>query len=86
MDTSSFVGVNTVLYFVPLLDRNISESTWRFQWVIPKDSVTFQRAERGPRLRPGRGQDIEEESREKLQDQRRDGSFLIKFMKEIFRG
>lgn len=56
MDTFSFVGGNTVLYFVRLLDRNISESTQRFQWVIPEDSVTFQRAERAPRLRPGRGQ------------------------------
>lgn len=38
------------------LDRNISESTQRFQWVIPEDSVTFQQAERAPRLRPERGQ------------------------------
>ena len=50
------MGGNTVLYFVLLLDRNISESTQRFQWVIPEDSVTFQQAERAPGLRPGRGQ------------------------------
>lgn len=56
MDTFSCVGGNTVLYFVLLLDRNISESTQRFQWVIPEDSVTFQQAERAPGLRPGRGQ------------------------------
>lgn len=49
-------GGNTVPYFVPLPDRNISESTQRFQWVIPEDSVTFQWAERAPRQRPGRGQ------------------------------
>lgn len=56
MDTSSFVGGNTVQYFVLLPDRNISESTQRFQWVIPEDSVTFQQADWAPRLRPGRGQ------------------------------
>lgn len=56
MDTFSFVGGNIVRYFVLLLDRNISESTQRFQWVIPEDSVTFQQADRAPRLRPGRGQ------------------------------
>lgn len=56
MDTFSFVRGNTVLYFVLLHDRNISESTQRFQWVIPEDSVTFQQAERAPGLRPGRGQ------------------------------
>lgn len=55
MDTYSFVRGNTVLYFVLLPDRNISESIQRFQWVIPEDSVTFQHAERAPRLRPGRG-------------------------------
>lgn len=65
MDTFSFVGGNTVLYFVLLLDRNISESTQRFQWVIPEDSVTFQQAERAPRLRPGRGQGNTERRREK---------------------
>lgn len=56
MDTVSFVGGNTVLYFVLLPHRNISESTQRFQRLIPKDSVTFQQAERAPGLRPGRGQ------------------------------
>lgn len=61
MDTFSFVakvGGVTALYFVLLPDRNISESTRRFQWVIPEDSVTFQQAERAPRAeareRPGR--------------------------------
>lgn len=63
MDTSSFVGGNTVLYFVPPPDRNISESTQRFQWVIPEDSVTFQQAERAPRAeareRPGKYRETE---------------------------
>ena len=55
MDTSSFVGGgNTVQYFVLVPDRNISESTQRFQSVIPEDSVTFQQAEWAPGLRPGR--------------------------------
>lgn len=53
IDTSRFVGGNTLLYFVLLPDRNISESIQRFQWVILEDSVTFQPA---LRLRAGRGQ------------------------------
>lgn len=51
MDTSRFVG-ETLLYFVLLADRSISESIQRFEGVISEDSVTFQPA---LRLRPGRG-------------------------------
>lgn len=72
-----FCGGNTVLYFVCLFDRKISESTQRFQWVIPEDSVTFQQAEWAPRLRPERGQGNREtereQSRKKHRDQRRGG-------------
>lgn len=72
MDTVSFAGGNTVLYFVLLPRRNISESTQRFQWVIPKDSVTFQQAERAPGLRPGRGQGNTGRERERERRAERD--------------
>ena len=76
MDTSSFVGGNTVQYFVLLPDRNISESTQRFQSVIPEDSVTFQQAEWAPRLRParGRGNIGRKEGREERREQSGDGT------------
>lgn len=74
MDTSSFVGGNTVLYFVPPPDRNISESTQRFQWVIPEDSVTFQQAERAPRAeareRPGKSRQTERKEGRKKEERR----------------